>query len=191
MLLSEKIRKNVDGKFKLMLDLGCRINNFKDFYYLSDCLNELNFSFIEEPFKRSIENYQKIHKNSKLNISFGESLTGKQDFINWSKYIDILQPDTNMITITELLNLRKIFKKLNKIIIFHNWANPISMLSNFHLSSIFNCNLIEYNITDNPAINYFLKERFRIKNGYISINNKKGIGANINNKFLNKYSKKI
>jgi len=189
--LCEKVRSKVKNEFELMLDLGCRINNFKDFYYLSDCLYELNFLFLEEPFKRNINNYNKIHKKSKTKISFGESITDKKDFIKWSNYVDIYQPDTNMITITELLGLKKLFKKSNKMIIFHNWSNPISMLSNFHLSSVFNNKLIEYNITYNPTINFFLKKKFKITNGNISINNKEGLGAEINYNFVNKYIKKI
>ena len=189
--LCEKLRKNVKNEFKLMIDLGCRIDNLKNFYYLSDCLYELNFLFIEEPLKRNINNYKTIHKKSKTKISFGESITDKKDFIKWSNYIDIYQPDTNMITITELLDLKKIFNKPNKMVIFHNWSNPISMLSNFHLSSSFNNKLIEFNVTYNPTINSFLEKKFRIKNGSILINNKEGLGAEINYKFANKYSKKI
>ena len=96
-----------------------------------------------------------------------------------------------MITVTELLELKKIFKKLKKMVIFHNWANPINMLSNFHLSSVFNSKLIEYNVTYNPSINLFLKKKFKIKNGFILINNKEGSGASFNQNFVNRYSKKI
>tara|TARA_B100001964_G_C14156142_1_gene564378 strand:+ start:16 stop:1176 length:1161 start_codon:yes stop_codon:yes gene_type:complete len=187
----KKIRSKVGNKFKLMLDLGCRINNLKDFYYLSDFLNELNFFFIEEPFKRDINIYKKIYNKSKTKISFGESLTNKKDFINWLKYIDILQPDSNMITISEIIGLKKLFKKSNKMVIFHNWGNPISMLSNFHLSSALDLKIIEYNVTYNPTINFFLKKKFKINKGDISISAKKGLGLNINYNFVKKYSKKI
>ena len=189
--LCEKLRINLKEDFKLMLDLGCRINNFKDFYFLSDCLSELKFLFVEEPLKRNINNYKIIHNKSKTKISFGESIADKKDFIKWSNYVDIFQPDTNMITITELLELKKVFKKLKKTVVFHNWANPINMLFNFHLSSVFNSKLIEYNVTYNPAISLFLKEKFNIKNGFILINNKEGSGVNFNQNFVNKYSKKI
>ena len=187
----ENIRRKVGEKFKLMLDLGCRINNLKDFYYLSDCLHELNFFFIEEPFKRNIKIYKKVHRNSKIKISFGESLSNKEDFINWVKYIDVVQPDTNIITISEILDLKKLFKKLNKIVIFHNWANPISMLSNFHVSSALDIKLIEYNVSYNPTINFFLEKKFKIDKGYLLISSKEGLGANINLNFAKKYSIRI
>lgn len=187
----ELLRLKVGMKYKLMVDLGCRLISIKQFDYLSEALNELHFSFIEEPFKRDINIYKKISKKSKIKIAFGESLTSEREFKNWINYVDIIQPDTNMITISELLNLKKIFKSSEKEIIFHNWSNPISMLSNFHMAKVFNSTLIEYNITSNPIINKFQKYKFKIINGEIKLGSRKGLGVDINEEFLNKYSKKI
>ena len=89
-----------------------------------------------------------------------------------------------MITITELLDLKKIFNKPNKMVIFHNWSNPISMLSNFHLSSSLDNKLIEFNVTYNPTINSFLEKKFRIKNGSILINNKEANSITTNSNYI-------
>ena len=185
------LRDRLGSDFKLMLDTGCRISFDRDFRYISDCLTELNFLFLEEPFKRKIELYKKNRRSKKIKIAAGEDLQVKKDFVSWSKGIDILQPDSNMISITEIIKLKTHLKKKNKNIIFHNWANPISMYSNFHISKIFDSNFIEYNITYNPSVKNLLKDPIKLKKGQFIFNNKPGLGIEMNNDFLKKYSIKL
>ena len=184
-------RYKLGDNFKLMVDTGCRISTDADFWHISNCLKELNFFFLEEPFRRNIELYKKIRRFKKVKIAGGESLQTQKDFNIWSKNIDILQPDSNMITISEILKLKTHLKNSKKKVIFHNWANPISMYSNFHLSKIFDSNLIEYNITYNPVIKNLLKETIKIKKGQFVFNKKPGLGMEMNEDFLKKYSIKL
>jgi len=184
-------RYKLGDNFKLMIDTGCRISTDTDFWHISNCLKELNFLFLEEPFRRNIELYKKIRRFKKVQIAGGESLQTQKDFNIWSKNIDILQPDSNMITISEILKLKTHLKNIKKKVIFHNWANPISMFSNFHLSKIFDSNFIEYNITYNPVIKNLLKETIKIKKGQFVFNKKPGLGVEMNDDFLKKYSIKL
>ena len=185
------LRLKLGDSFKLMIDTGCRINNDLDFRYISNCLDELNFLFLEEPFRRNIELYKRIKRFKKVQIAAGESLQDQKDFNIWAKKIDILQPDSNMIRISEILKLKTHLKKNTKKVIFHNWANPISMFSNFHLSKIFDSNFIEYNITYNPIIKNLLKEKIKIKKGQFVFDKKPGLGIEMNEDFLKKYSIKL
>ena len=187
LIFFKNLRKSLGDEFKLMVDFGCRIKSFKDFNYISDCVSELNFFFIEEPMKRELELYKKIKKNSKVNIATGETISSIQQFNKWKLACNIIQPDTNLISISELMEIKKKFKFDSKKTIFHNWANPISMLSNFHTSKALGGELIEYNITYNPFSTIIMNNRMQINKGLFKYGSKSGLGIDLNEKTINKY----
>ena len=77
------LRKNVGDNFKLMIDFGCRCKKTKETQYFFDTLYDLNFLFIEEPFKRNIKNYQKKNFTPKIDIAIGEHFNSYSAFLNW------------------------------------------------------------------------------------------------------------
>ena len=172
-LFSEKIREKVGDKFNLMLDCGCRIKNIRSAIKLFDALNELNFLFIEEPFKRKISNYLTFDKKYKSKIiAGGENFNEFKNFLKFSKINNVkyLQPDTNLLTFHDLSQIIK----LNKKISIHNWCNKInfSMNLNFALSLNSDEVILEHNIINSP-FNDLFEETYNIKNGYAFL--KKGI----------------
>ncbi len=187
-----KIRKLVGDDFNLMVDFGCRIKSIKQFKYISDCMSELNFFFMEEPMKRNIKLYKKLTKNSKIDIATGETISSTKSLRQWKSSCNILQPDSNLISISELMNDKnKIFKNYTQNTILHNWANPISMLSNFHVSKALDCELIEYNITHNPFSKIIPDNTIKINKGLFTHSSRSGLGIELNNNIINKYRIKI
>jgi L-alanine-DL-glutamate epimerase-like enolase superfamily enzyme len=186
-----KIRKSVGDNFNLMVDFGCRIKSIKQFRYISDCMSELNFFFMEEPMKRNIELYKRLMKNSKIDIATGETISSIKRLSKWKSSCNIIQPDSNLITISELMDIKKNSKKYNQNIILHNWANPISMLSNFHVSKALGCELIEYNITYNPFSRIIPDNTIKINKGLFTHSSLSGLGIELNNNIINKYRIKI
>ena len=186
-----KIRKSVGDEFNLMVDFGCRIKSIKKFNYFSDYMSELNFFFIEEPMKRNIKLYKKITKNSKIDIATGETISSIKILNQWRSSCNIIQPDSNLISISELIDNKKNFKKYSQNIILHNWANPISMLSNFHVSKALGCDLIEYNITYNPFSEIIVDNNIGVNNGLFKHSSRSGLGIDLNNNIINKYRIKI
>ncbi len=166
LFFSEKIRKKVGDDFNLMLDCGCRLKNIKKSIKLLDALNELNFLFIEEPFKRKISNYVNFNKKYKTNIiAGGESFNDYKSFLDFSKVKNVkyIQPDTNLLTFQDLSKIKNIKKKIS----IHNWCNKInfSMNLNFALTIKSDDVILEHNIIKSPY-NHLFDASFRIKKGY-------------------------
>ena len=196
---SNKLRKKVGDNFNLMFDAGCRCKNINEAKYLIESLEDLNFSFVEEPLKRNIQNYKKLFKNlnSKLNISLGEHFYNFEEFKKWlnSNCFDIVQPDSNLLLYEELYQISRASRKKNKKLIFHNWCNPINIGSNFSfLSSLNTKSIAEYNVLIDDFYQKFVITGFKISKGKAEILNSPGLGLDLSkskNKNFIIYEKKI
>ncbi len=196
---SSKLRKKVGDDFNLMFDVGCRCKNINEAKYLIQGLEDLNFSFIEEPLKRSVLNYKKLFKNfkKKLKIGLGEHFYDFNEFNRWlnSNCFDIVQPDSNLLLYEELRQISNVSRKKNKRLIFHNWCNPINISSNFSfLSSLNTRSIAEYNVLTDDFYQKFAITGFKIRKGKAEILNSPGLGVDLSkkkNKNFVIYEKKI
>ena len=65
---STNLRKKVGDNFKIMIDLGCRLSEIKETEYLFKMFKEQNYYFVEEPFRRKINEYMRL-KNHCLDVN--------------------------------------------------------------------------------------------------------------------------
>ena len=171
--ICRKLRNKAGNDFKLMIDLGCRLKRDLQSLKFLEELNELNFFLIEEPFSPNIKEYSFFKSNS--NFSLGESFYKMDEFLKFSKLrcIKYLQPDFNRIPIKKLLDQQNKMKK----IIIHNWTHSISFYTNINAALILKkCDLIEYSTLKLPNEFNFLKKNFFIKNGFLTLKEKDGLG---------------
>ena len=176
-----KLRKLVGDQFPLMIDFGSRIKNIKDAEFIINNLIDLNFYFIEEPMQLNKANYLKLNKLSKkLKIAIGETINSMENAIKLSHFnADILQPDSNLIEIDQIMKLINL--NLAEEIILHNWSFPISMLSNFHIASASNkINLVEFSSIGENQKNRVLRKKLDIRNGFYFHNASPGFGYTLN-----------
>ena len=188
--LLEKINFATNGNLRLMVDAGCRLN-FNEALYLSQAMNELNCFFLEEPVARDYTQYSKLKKESKMPIAGGESLVSRDQFNTWVKHraLDYLQPDANLAGVNEILKTDPHADKNNLKIILHNWANDVNSATNAHLgAALKTCQMVETNLTYNPLKKHLLKKRVNLKDGEFILSEKPGLGIEINESILNKYS---
>ena len=184
---SIKLKKIIGENFLLMIDFGKRIKTVSEAINIINILEDLNFYFIEEPMILLKKNYLKIYKNrKKLKIAIGEHLMNFQKSKKILNYrTDILQPDSNLMPIDEIIKLFNKSKKTEYIL--HNWSFPISMLSNFHLAGASeNINLVEYSLIGENEKNRLINKKLDIRNGNFYHNSKYGLGYNLNEKYLYK-----
>ena len=183
-----EIRKKVGPDFKLMIDLGCRLDETILSKKILDFFYELDFYFIEEPFKRNIKTYKKLLKYSKFNIAAGENTSSCSELneLLSCKKINFFQPDSNLNPIPEII---KFSKKSGVKIILHNWTKSISMYSNFHLGlALDNCKLVEYSVLKFPEEFNFLKKNYLIKKDRIILKRKNGLGIELNHEILDRHT---
>ena len=193
---SYELRTKIGNNFKIMVDLGCRINSDKEADYLFKIFKEYDYFFVEEPYKRSQSMYKKFIKyKNNVKIAGGEHISSKEEFTNWKNknYFDFYQPDTNLLLFEELNSIIKNIN-LNKIIL-HNWCNRINFLSNINFAfSLKKKILIEKNVIPNPFDEIFNSVPFKIKNGNLNFKKSKGFEISLKkkqNKSYDIYEKKI
>ncbi len=193
--ISQRLRLNLGDNFNLMIDLGCRCRNKKEFQYLLSAFTELNFFFIEEPFKRLLTNYKNLTSPLLPNISAGENLYDYNDILKWrnKNFLDLIQLDLNLNDIHTMHNLFKDYSK-KPYLLPHNWNNNIneSVTYNF-LNSLKMKNkevIVEKNILKNPYERLFINKCFSIKNGNIKFKNYNGHGILLKKIDLKKFKVK-
>ena len=186
----KKLKKILNPDFKIMIDFGKRIKNNTNTSYFLENLNNADLYFVEEPFHINLNKYYQLRNNySKLAIALGESFFNLNEAKKWieSDSINYLQPDSNMMPISDIMKALD-YSKNNKInFILHNWSYPVSMLNNFHIGcSSDRINLVEYSTIGEKIKNDLILEPIKLKNGKFITSNVPGIGCELNEKLLTK-----
>lgn len=187
--VSKMLRTKLGDDFGLMIDVGCRIPTTLEAIEFGKVLDELDFRFFEEPIKRNPEEYSNLTKKINTSVGIGECFFSAEQFIKWVdlKAVDILQPDANFAGITEILKISEIARQHDKEIILHNWTNAVSMAANAHLAvALPGCNLLEYSITFNPMRSDLIQNPFYVKDGFLTLSEKAGLGIEIDKNTLEK-----
>ncbi len=189
--VSQKLRQELGPSFDLMLDLGCRIPSLDDALRLGRELSDLNFAFLEEPLPRDPKLYQALASQVKVPIAGGECFFSAAKFDSWIKAgaLGILQPDANFAGITEILAIGKLARASRRPIVLHNWSSAISIAANVQLAAALpTVSMLEFNLTYNPLRTELVHEPFVPKKGVFLVGEKPGLGIEINEKALQRYS---
>ena len=188
--LLKKIHSTTNGKLKLMVDAGCRLG-FQEALYLCKAMEELNCVFLEEPIPRQYKDYVRLKGMTKLCLAGGESLVSRDQFKPWIETgaLDYLQPDANLTGITETLEIDKVAKKKGLSLIMHNWTNDINNSANIHLGvALDSCVMVESNLTYNPLRDNLVDDPVIASKGEFKLSDKPGLGVELNQSILDKYS---
>ena len=188
--LLQKISLSTMGQLKIMVDAGCRLD-FDQALYLGKAMEELECFFLEEPIVRDYHEISRLKKKLKIGIAGGENLVSHSQFVPWidNNALDYLQPDSNLAGINEIIKIDKLAEASQLKIILHNWTNDINNAANVHLgAALKTCLMVEANLTYNPLKSNLLKEdAILLKKGEFKINNKPGLGVELNESVLYKY----
>ena len=185
-----KIYNLTNGKLKLMVDAGCRLD-FQQALYLCEAMEELNCVFLEEPIHGNYKDYVRLKSMTKLSLAGGESLVTKAQFKPWieANALDYLQPDANLAGITEIIDIDKLVYKKGLHLILHNWTNDVNNLANIHLgAALKSCIIVEANLTYNPLRNNLIEDPMVVSKGEFTLSNKPGLGIELNQSIVDKYS---
>lgn len=189
-VLIQKINLATNGKLKIMVDAGCRLN-FDQALNLISAMKELNYFFLEEPIPRDYLQYSKLKKKSDFPLAGGESLSSNYQFKPWleNDSLDYLQPDANLSGITEILRIDKMARAYNKKLILHNWTNDINNAANAHIgAALDSCIAVEANLTYNPLKNKLVKDAVELKNAHFILSDRPGLGIELNDLAVKEYS---
>jgi len=177
------VAKECGDDFEILLDAGCRCKDIDEAIELCNFSLSYNVGFIEEPLIRDVKQYSVLRSNTKMKISSGETFFSSNQLLDWisNRAIDIVQPDSNLMGIREVIKTFEIAKKNNVKIVFHNWANAISNITNISLASCMPgvCYYVESSIVHNPYRNELIKEPVKPILGKYKLYDKPGLNVNL------------
>jgi L-alanine-DL-glutamate epimerase-like enolase superfamily enzyme len=184
--LVRKIREAVGPDFPLIQEGNMRFT-LEQALELAPVLEELKFLWFEEPIDQwadhSIEDHLKVKQAMPhVLVSGGELLANHFEFKQWADRgaFDILQPDCNMIGLTESWHTAMIAHTAGRRICPHNWHNGLTIMANASLAAaIPNLLLLEYCYCPNPLKEGIFKQPMVVKKGHMELPDRPGFGMEL------------
>ena len=148
--------------------------------------------FIEEPvLPENNEALREIANHVAIPIATGERIFSRWDFktLLTDGYVDIIQPDMSRCGgLTEAKKIATLAIDNNILCIPHAFKTGILVAASMHLiAAIPNAPVLEYSVTESPIRKGILTTPFEMKDGYVSIPQKPGLGIEINGEVLDRY----
>jgi len=149
---------------------------------------KMKLIWIEDPTRRFGEEAKKSYiriKESldKVKLSYGgDTMNNRFDYKEWidRKAMDIVQPDSGVMGLTEAWYVSRMAHLQDQQCAPHNWHGALMTLANAHLAAgIPNLIMLEINQTYNPLRTDLLKDPLVIRDGFLELPRKPGLGLEI------------
>jgi L-alanine-DL-glutamate epimerase-like enolase superfamily enzyme len=177
-----KIREAVGPDFDLIQEANTRWS-VEQCLEICPVLEELKFLWFEEPTKRVIDDYLKIKQAlTTVKISGGEGRNNRYQLADWidSGAYDIIQSGCDDAGMTENWYIARMAHTRERLFTGHNWQDGLITVANAHLlAAIPNRFLLETNMTPNPLKEGLFKEKLTVKDGYLDVPDKPGLGVEL------------
>lgn len=196
----EKVRKSIGDDIDLMIDAN-HAYNLREASLLAKAVEDYNIYWFEEPISPEYYNqYSLLRSKTSIPIAGGECeylRFGFQTLLQ-SSSVDIAQPDIcSTGGLTEAKRIATLASVYGVEIVPHTWGTGIAIAAATHF--VFNLDihpgrlnspsaLIEMDRTENGLRDELVTSPTRFKNGEITISDKPGLGFDINEDAIEKYS---
>ena len=169
---------------------------------MADVLKDLNFAFFEEPLPQSpiYAGYEDLRKKMPLPLAGGEVLESRaaaKQLID-RQAVDIIQPDVSLCGgLGEVLFISEMASLAGIRCIPHCWGGDILIAATIHLLSLIHephfglptdTPWLELDQSENPWRNGLAKEKFELKNGFITVPTKPGLGIDVDEEVVKRYA---
>jgi L-alanine-DL-glutamate epimerase-like enolase superfamily enzyme len=182
-----KIRDAVGPDFRLIQECNAQWNIDQVMQFLPEA-EKMNLLWIEDPTVRAgreaPEIYARIKASlQKVKLSYGgDTMDNRFQYKEWidRRSMDIVQPDAGVMGLTEAWYVSRMAHLEGQLCAPHNWHCALLTAANATLGgSIPNLMLLEVNQTYNPLRTDLLKEPFAIKDGFLTLPDKPGLGIEV------------
>lgn len=185
-----KLRDAVGPDFDLIQEANTRWS-VEQCLEICPVLEELKFLWFEEPTKRVIADYLKIKQAlPTVKISGGEGRNNRYQLAEWmdSGAYDIIQSGCDDAGMTENWYIARMANTRGKLFTGHNWQDGLITIANAHLlAAVPNRFLLETNMTANPLKEGLFKEKVVVRDGYLDVPEKPGLGVELADDLAEKY----
>lgn len=192
----KEIRKSFGYDIDLMVDAGQGYadNPWTDFLAIQVAkkIEKFDLFWLEEPLHPdNIDGYRRLCNSTDIPIATGENeytIFGFKDLI-YPRAADILQPDvTRAGGISECKKIAAMAAAFQLPLAPHTFGSGVTFMANFHfIASTANILIMEYDNTANPLRDLLIKDTVEVKNGFISLPTKPGLGIEIDDDIEKKF----
>lgn len=191
----EAAREAFGTDSEIMVECNMLLPNAKTAIKMIKKIEKYEPTWVECPLVYTdIEGYIEIRSKVDVPIAAGENLDNFLKFKEWvdRDAMDVIQPDCNLAGFNEARKAAIYASYRGMPCCPHNWHNAITRAANAQLiASVPNHFMLEMNITWNHSCPAFkeeiVDEPIKVKNGYIDIPNRPGLGVELNEDAVKKY----
>ncbi len=188
------IRETFGPKGNIMVDVGRYVNWTSDYAIrMAKRLEKYNIFWFEEALPQDdLAGYQRLTNSTDVTIAFGEGLYTVYDFADViSRHAaDLIQPDASKLGgISEMKRVIELARINNVRWVPHNWSTAINSAASMQLVTCAPDGfLMEFKQESNPLVSELSKEKFRIENGRLIVPDTPGLGIEIDQNVVDKYT---
>ena len=189
--LIKTARQAAGDHAEIMIDIGKRYR-LKEAMYVAKALEQLNIYWLEEPLPaEDFAGYKTLAASTTMRIATGEEESGRLAFsrlIN-ETHIDVVQPDMSRCGgLTEAKKIAAIAADNNILCVPHAFKTGILVSASIQLvAAIPNAPFLEFSVTDSPIRKEILTNPFIMKDGYVEVPERPGLGIELNMDIVKKY----
>ncbi|NIJ45320.1 D-galactarolactone cycloisomerase [Wenyingzhuangia heitensis] len=194
------VREAIGDDIKLMIDAN-HAYSYKEALELALNVEKYNISWFEEPVSpEDYDGYRKLRLRTSIPIAGGECEYLKHGFKRLfdNDCVDIAQPDICATGgLTEVKRIASLAQTYSKDVVPHTWGTWIAISAAVHLVANLDKNpgrmysdkpVMELDRTENPLRDEVVKHSLIIKNGVLTVPKNPGLGVDIDEDALKKYS---
>jgi len=155
-------------------------------------VEDLNLTWFEEPVtaddKRGMA---EVRATTSVPIAAGESEFNRYDFRDLAELhaVDIFQPDLAICGgISEAMRIGAIASAFNLRLAPHLWTGATAFAAGMHVAAASPAGFIlEYSLGANPLLHDLVHEDFPVRDGYVDIPDRPGLGITVDEAFVERY----
>lgn len=194
------VREAIGNDIKLMIDAN-HAYSYKEALELALKVEKYNISWFEEPVSpEDYDGYRRLRLRTSIPIAGGECEYLKHGFKRLfdNDSVDIAQPDICATGgLTEAKRIASLAQTYSKDLVPHSWGTWIAISAAVHFVANLDKNpgrmysekpVMELDRTENPLRDEVVKHSLKIENGVLTVPTVPGLGVDINEEALAKYS---
>lgn len=190
--LIKTAKKAAGSNVEIMIDIGKRYQ-LKTAMYIAKAMEELDIYWLEEPLPaEDFAGYRTLAASTTTRIATGEEESGRLAFRRLidETHVDVIQPDMARCGgLTEAKKIAALAYDSNILCVPHAFKTGILVAASIHLiAAIPNAPFLEFSVTDSPIRKGILKEPFVMRDGYVDVPQKPGLGIELNMDIIKKYA---
>jgi D-galactarolactone cycloisomerase len=177
--------------------------SLKEAIQFSKNIEYLNIGWFEEPISpEQYDGYAELRNKTTIPIAGGECEYLRYGFLQLfqKRCVDIAQPDIcSSGGLTEVSKIIAMAETFGVEVVPHTWGTGIALSAALHMVSNLNMQpgrkmevtpYIEFDRTENELRDQLIEPTFQLENGLIKVPDSPGLGVDVNEELLEKYSVK-